>query len=126
MTGCRPYDRTASAVSASGWLLSDGRVLSSLDVARTRAERRKGLLGRDGFDGALLLVGCRWVHTFGMRFPLDVAHLDHAGVVLRLSRLPPNRVGLPVLQARQVVEAEAGAFTRWNLKVGDTLEVRTS
>ena len=59
------------------WLLRDGEVLA---IARgggdTRSARRKGLLGRDGIDGALLLVPARSVHTIGMRFPLDVAWCD--------------------------------------------------
>ena len=61
-----------------GWLLRDGEVLASLEVADTRAARRRGLLGRDGIDGALLLAPARSVHTFGMRFPIDVAWLRRA------------------------------------------------
>ncbi|MEN3273553.1 MAG: hypothetical protein V7636_2314, partial [Actinomycetota bacterium] len=36
----------------------------------------------------------------------------------------PWRVGLPRPKARVVIEAEAGSFERWTLKVGDELEVR--
>jgi uncharacterized membrane protein (UPF0127 family) len=107
-----------------GWLLCDGRVLSSVEIASTGKERRTGLLGRDGVDGAMLLDRCRWVHTLRMRFPLDVAYLDGAGVVVKAVRMAPHRIGVPVVRARQVVEAEAGAFARWGLHVGDTLEVR--
>ena len=42
----------AYAPMTSAWLVSDGRVLASAEVAATRAERRRGLLGRDGLDGA--------------------------------------------------------------------------
>jgi len=35
-----------------------------------------------------------------------------------------HRVGIPVGRARSVVEAEAGAFARWGLRVGDVVEVR--
>ena len=55
------------------WLVRGGEVLASLEVADTRAMCRKGLLGRDGIDGALLLVPARSVHTLGMRFDIDVA-----------------------------------------------------
>ena len=58
------------------WLVRDGTVLASVEVARSRAARRKGLLGRDGIDGALLLTPARSVHTLGMRFDIDVAFLD--------------------------------------------------
>ena len=110
---------------ATGWLLSDGRVLASVEVVQARSERRRGLLGRDGAEGALFIEGCRWVHTVGMRFPIDVAYLDDEGTVLKTVRMSRWRVGLPVFAARSVVEAEAGAFDRWDLKVGHRLELRT-
>jgi hypothetical protein len=107
------------------WLVSDdARVFASADVASNRSARRNGLLGRDGFEGALVLRPCRWVHTIGLRFPLDVAFLDDEGVVLKTVRMPRRRVGIPVWKARTVIEAEAGAFERWGLQVGDVIEVR--
>ena len=105
-----------------GWLLRQGEVLASLEVAESRRARRKGLLGRDSFDGALLLVPARSVHTIGMRFPIDVAWLDHDLVVLRTAGLRRHRVSRPVVAARAVLEAEAGTFARWGLVVGDQLE----
>ena len=104
------------------WLLRDGDVLASLEVAEERRTRRKGLLGRDGIDGALLLVPARSVHSVGMRFPIDVAWLDGELTVLRTTRLARNRMTRPVLRAHAVLEAEAGAFARWDLQVGDQLE----
>ncbi|MFM7251889.1 MAG: DUF192 domain-containing protein [Ilumatobacteraceae bacterium] len=106
------------------WLVSDGHVLASAEEATSRTDRRRGLLDRDGVDGALVIPRCRWVHTIGMRFALDVAHLDEAGNVLRTVRMAPNRLGAPMLHAHTVVEAEAGAFARWGLRVGDIIEVR--
>ena len=58
------------------WLVRDGEVLASLEVAGSRAGRARGLLGRDGIDGVLHLPDTRSVHTFGMRFDIDVAFLD--------------------------------------------------
>jgi uncharacterized membrane protein (UPF0127 family) len=106
------------------WLLVDGNVLASADVATSRKARRRGLLGRDGLDGALVLERCRWVHTIGMRFPLDIAYLDGSGAVLKTVRMNRNRIGLPMVKSVRVVEAEAGAFGRWGLHVGDVVEIR--
>lgn len=106
------------------WLLRDGEVIASLEVAQTRAARRKGLLGRDGIEGALLIVPARGVHTFGMRFPIDVAWCDRELVVRRIAVLRPNRLSRTSLRAHCVIEAEAGSFERWNLQVGDRLERR--
>ena len=72
----------------------------------------------------MVLSPCRWIHSVGMQFPLDVAYLDDEGVVLKTVRMAPNRVGLPVVRAKVVVEAEAGAFARWGLQVGDVVELR--
>jgi uncharacterized protein len=106
-----------------GWLLRDGEVLASLDVARTRRERRRGLLGRDGIKGALLLSPARSVHTLGMRFPIDVAWCDADMTVLRVATVPRWRITRAVRGARSVIEAEAGSFERWGLRVGDQLDV---
>ncbi|MGK2947801.1 MAG: DUF192 domain-containing protein [Acidimicrobiales bacterium] len=106
------------------WLLRDGVVLASLEVADDRSARRKGLLGRDGIDGALLLEPARSVHTLGMRFPIDVAWLDADLVVLRTATMARQRMSRPVLRAHSVLEAEAGCFAHWGLAVGDQLERR--
>ncbi len=106
------------------WLLRDGEVLASLELATTRADRRKGLLGRDGIEGAMLLTPARSVHSLGMRFPLDVAWCDHDLRVVRVARLPRHRMTRPVGRAHAVLEAEAGSFARWNLAVGDALELK--
>lgn len=106
------------------WLLRDGEVLASLELADDRSARRRGLLGRDGVDGVLMLRPARSVHSFGMRFPIDVAWCDDDLTVLRVAVLPRHRVTRPVLRSRAVLEAEAGSFARWNLTVGDRLEIK--
>jgi uncharacterized membrane protein (UPF0127 family) len=105
-------------------LLREGEVLASLEVARSRRDRLQGLLGRDGIEGALLLEPARSVHTIGMRFPLDVAFCDADLTVVKVVRIGRHRMSLPVLRARSVIEAEAGAFARWELHPGDKLEVK--
>ncbi|CAN5807667.1 hypothetical protein BH10ACT1_BH10ACT1_39000 [soil metagenome] len=107
------------------WLLRDGEVLASLEVASSRAARTRGLLGLDGFEGALLIERTRSVHSLGMRFPIDVAFCNAELEVLRTIRVRPNRLPQPVLRARHVIEAEAGMFARWGLCPGDLLEVRS-
>ena len=95
-----------------------------MEVADTFADRSRGLLGRQGFDGALLLPRTRSVHTLAMRFPLDIAFLDAELVVLDLCLVRPWRVVRPRWRGRQILEAEAGAFERWKLQRGDKLELR--
>ncbi len=106
------------------WLVSGGHVLASAEKATSHRAKARGLLGRDGVDGALVIAPCRWVHTVGMRFALDVAYLGADGTVLKVARMKPWRVGAPVRQAATVVEAEAGAFERWGLQPGAVVELR--
>ena len=106
------------------WLVTEGRVLASYECASDRQARRRGLLGRDGIEGALVLKRCRWVHTLGMRFALDVAYLDENGVVVKTVHMRRHRVGAPVWRAKTAIEAQEGAFGRWGLRVGDVVELR--
>ncbi len=110
----------------SAWLVTDGRVLASADIANDRATRRKGLSGKTRIEGAFVIPNCRWVHTFGMRVPIDVAYLDADGNVIKTVHMHKMRLGAPVRHARTVIEAEKGAFARWGINVGNKIEVRDS
>ena len=74
------------------WIVRGDDVLAAAEVAVSRRLRSKGLLGRDDFEGALVLRPCRQVHTFGMKFPIDVAFCDRYGFVLHMSTLAPRRI----------------------------------
>jgi uncharacterized membrane protein (UPF0127 family) len=106
------------------WLLRDDEVLAVLEVADDSRARLRGLLGRDGVEGAFLLRPAMSVHTLGMRFPIDVAFCDADLVVLDTVSMGRHRLGRPRLRARAVIEAQAGAFERWRLQPGDQLEVK--
>ncbi|WP_405744138.1 DUF192 domain-containing protein [Streptomyces sp. NBC_01525] len=96
-----------------------------VEIAASYRARRRGLLGRDGVAGALLLTPASGVHTFGMRFAIDVAYLDRQLRVLAVRTMPPGRLGLPRPRARHVLEASAGAMAGWGLVAGAQLTVRT-
>jgi uncharacterized membrane protein (UPF0127 family) len=53
-----------------------------------------------------------------------VAYLNDNSQVVKMQRLAPMRLPLPVRAAQTVVEAKAGSFERWGLQLGHTLEVR--
>jgi uncharacterized membrane protein (UPF0127 family) len=106
------------------WLLRGGDVLASGEVAESFVDRARGLLGHKHYEGALLLLGTRSVHTAGMRFPVDVAFLDRDLRVLATARVRTWSVALPRRGAAHLLEAQAGAFERWRLKPGDQVEIR--
>ena len=102
------------------WLLRQGDVLATAELV----SNNRSLRGRSGCDGAVVLLRARAVHTIGMRFGIDVAFCDHDMVVIDVTSLRPWRMSLPRRRGRSVVEAQAGSFERWGLRVGDQLELR--
>lgn len=107
-------------------LLVDGHRVAPLELAESYGSRRHGLLRRDGIDGAFWLRPCRHVHTFGMRFAIDVALVDRRGQVLHTQTMPPGRLSAVRLRCRSVIEAEAGAFARWRLDPGKTVAIEVA
>jgi uncharacterized membrane protein (UPF0127 family) len=78
--------------------------------AATRRARARGLAGLDVLPPgvALLIPRCRSVHTFHMRFALDLVWLDGAGRPVRLDAAVPPRRMRSCLRARSVLECGAG------------------
>jgi uncharacterized membrane protein (UPF0127 family) len=80
-----------------------------VDVARGFLSRLVGLAGRRADRArALLIPRCRSVHTFGMRFPLDLVWLDRDGRVLRVDEAVPPRRARSCRAATAVLEVPAG------------------
>jgi uncharacterized membrane protein (UPF0127 family) len=104
---------------------TNASIASDVKLAATRAERRRGLLGRDRLDlaAALVLTPCAAVHTAFMRFPIDVVFLDRKGCAVKIVRdLKPWRIAAAA-RARSVVELAAGALDQHDVAVGDRLYV---
>lgn len=112
-------------------IVNDGTgvlVAHDVEAALDSRSRRRGLLGRDGLqDGqALILAPCGAIHTFGMRFPIDVVFVARDGRVLKIvERLAAWRIAAS-LRALATVELAAGRARRVGLTEGDRLVVRTA
>jgi uncharacterized membrane protein (UPF0127 family) len=94
-----------------------------LHVARSFRERRRGLAKMAPLpdDHALRILKCNSVHTFGMRFALDLVWLGRSGRVLRVDHdVRPRRMKLCV-RARSVVETCAGQGDRFAAALADRL-----
>ncbi|MFJ4498899.1 DUF192 domain-containing protein [Streptomyces sp. NPDC088864] len=94
-----------------------------LRIAASFRHRTRGLLGRDGVDGALMITPCGSVHSFRMRFAIDVAYLDGRFNVLEIHTMRPGRLGLPRPHGRHVIEAEAGAMAAWGMRPGTQVRI---
>src|SRR3954468_575143 len=88
---------------------------SVIHEATTLASRMLGLAWLRGMPAghALLIPDCRSVHTFGMRFPIDVAFLDGAGHAIRVEREVSRRRVLVCCGAFAVIEAPSGEIERY-------------
>ncbi|HZP48382.1 MAG TPA: DUF192 domain-containing protein [Vicinamibacterales bacterium] len=94
-------------------------IASSVELADTRASRRKGLLGRASLDpaAALVIKPCFAIHTAFMQFPIDVVFVDRQWTVRRIAeQVGPWRMAA-CFGARMVVELAAGAGR--GIRVGD-------
>jgi uncharacterized membrane protein (UPF0127 family) len=104
--------------------MSTGTVLAEhAALASDSKTRRTGLLKHDNLpDGkGLIIRPCEGIHTFGMRFPIDVVFISKKWKVLKtVSNLPRRRIALWLL-ADSVVELPAGTLERTNTTKGDQL-----
>jgi len=102
-------------------------VLASAGWRATRAlERMKGLLGRDelGEGEGIQIEPCNSIHTFFMRFAIDVLFIDRDGVVVRaFSAIPPWRLTRIYGRARSVIELPPGTLERTQTFEGDRITV---
>ncbi|MGH9355761.1 MAG: DUF192 domain-containing protein [Terriglobia bacterium] len=97
-------------------------------VADTALGRLAGLLGKSRewaeSDGGLWILPSQGIHTFGMRFPIDVVFLDAARRVLDVQRrLRPFRISRLHLSARSVLELPPGAIDKSGTQPSDELEI---
>jgi uncharacterized membrane protein (UPF0127 family) len=109
------------------WVAGRRRPLATtVEGALDSAARKKGLLGRDSLaqDTALVIAPCSAIHTFGMRFSIDVIFAARDGRVLKIRHAMPARRVAAALGAFAVLEMAAGEVDRCGLRVGDLLEVR--
>ena len=115
-------DRTAYLVVTNR---DRGTVLAErATAAKSFGARFLGLMGRAGLPAGhgLLLDGDNSIHTFFMRFPIDVVFLDRQQRIVHLMhRVAPWRVSKIVWRARSVLELPPGTLAATGTSVGDVL-----
>ncbi len=103
-----------------------GTVMATrLDVANSGKTRRKGLLGRDHLASGegLWIIPCESVHTFFMRFPIDLVYLDRGNRVRKVrSGVGAWRIS-GCFAAHSVLELPAGTVRATATKRGDAIEM---
>jgi len=99
-----------------------------LSVAATHWSRFRGLMGTTsanfGSGNGLWIVPCHGVHTFAMNFPIDVAYLNSAKIVVHLEHnLKPWRIARVSRTAASVLELPAQTLATTGTQIGDTIEI---
>jgi uncharacterized membrane protein (UPF0127 family) len=93
-----------------------------VELALTRNDRNRGLLGRDNLDSwaALVISPCWSIHTAFMRFAIDALFVDCSGRAVRIVRnLPPWRI-VVARRAHAVIELRAGSLAD-DVSIGDEI-----
>lgn len=99
-------------------------VAGKIEVAKSGAKRSKGLLGRKGLEpgSGMWILPCEAIHTFFMRFAIDVVYLDRKLRVKKVvSSLGPWRMSA-CLSAHSVLELPPGTIEDSQTRTGDLLE----
>ena len=106
--------------------LTRGTVVgTSIDVADSGERRRRGLLDHTGLrEGeGLWIVPCESVHTFFMKFPIDLIYLNRAGIVVSVrAHVVPWRMSM-CLRAHSILELPSGTIMSTRTGPGDQIEV---
>lgn len=102
-------------------------VAERVTVAETKLDRGVGLLSRDHLDPGegLLIVPCRGVHTWWMRFTIDIVALNADGRVIdAVAGLRPWRVRLPRRGSVSVLELPEGTLAASKTQVGHRIVIQ--
>ena len=117
------------AGSIEDWaIVIDGRngpLATRLEGAFDSGSRNRGLRGRDGLapGTAMVIAPSNAVHTFSMRFPIDLVFANREGIVVKTrAAVPKSRIAI-ALRGFAVIELAAGAIASCGVQVGDRLKV---
>jgi uncharacterized membrane protein (UPF0127 family) len=108
-------------------LLINGHVMpTTVTVAQSFFSRLKGLMWKKSMPaGGLLIVPCSGIHTFFMKFPIDVVFINKDDKVAKIvDNLAPWKIALPGGFSRSVLELPAGKALELKLRKGDILTLR--
>lgn len=102
----------------------DTQIADNLEVAGSGPKRTKGLLGRKGLahGEGLWIVPCEAVHTFFMKFPIDLIYLDRKQQVKKIRNSVSAWRISGCLSAHSVLELPAGTIRSTQTERGDILE----
>ena len=119
------------ARGATGYAFNRTRttyLATELMIARTHWTRFRGLMATDGSrfrrGQGLWISPSHGVHTFAMRFPIDVVYLDRDRIVIHVEEeLRPWRMAAVRIRAASVLELPTGAIRESQTALGDLVDI---
>lgn len=89
--------------------------------------RLKGLMGKKNMDyDALCIKPCKGVHTFFMRFNINIIYVDKKGRILKIIKnLKPWKVTKFIKESEYIIEIDSKKSKYMKIEVGDELEIKT-
>lgn len=104
-------------------LTVNGKVICKVKIAETFLKRFKGLMFiNEAPDHGLLIKPCRSIHTFNMKFPIDVLFIDQGNKVIEIVEgLGSGKIVTPIKGAFYAVEGREGLFE--SVMIGDIISV---
>jgi uncharacterized membrane protein (UPF0127 family) len=100
--------------------------MGEIEIADSFVRRGLGLIGRSGFGkhNGLLLKNTGAIHTFFVRFPIDVVFLDKDSKILKIvENLKPFCFSPIVWKAKHTLELPQGSIKKHSLKVGSHVDL---
>jgi hypothetical protein len=100
-------------------------IVSEAREARSFSEKLFGLMGQTSLppNSALIIYHTNWIHTFWMRFDLDLIYMDGQQRVVGLTEaLAPNHIDKPFWSAKHVIELNASLIPKSQTRIGDQLK----
>ena len=101
-------------------------IAKKVRIAQDFKSRSVGLLNRQsmGEDEGLLIKPCNSIHTFFMKFPIDVLFLSESSAVVKaVHNIGPFRLSASHIKGYMTLELAAGVIQKFDIKTGDIIEI---
>lgn len=109
-------------------IIKNNRIITdNAEIADSFFSRFRGLMFRKSIesDYALHIKPCNQIHTFNMKFPIDVVYLSKDGTIVEIhENVMPNRICKTVKRAESVIEINASISSKLGIFKGDMLEIQ--
>ncbi|KDR93781.1 hypothetical protein SAMN02745945_00976 [Peptoclostridium litorale DSM 5388] len=102
------------------------KIASKANMADSFFKRLRGLMGKRGLgkEECLIITPCNSIHTFFMKFPIDVIFVDGECKVVKLIRgIAPKKMVMPVKGAYFIVEFDSRNEMTCEIEEGDILKI---